>query len=112
MFEIMVMGICMMLPSLCVWMARNWHQHTDEWRDRRFIDWLQRPLPRLESKHRERITNAFPSEEWPSYPYCMIDAIVKPNETADEVIKWAIYYTLPEDDRMKDKEYRSLVGLR
>lgn len=71
---------------------------------------MQRPLPGVSRKDRERITDAFPSEEWSSYPYRLIDAIVKPNETAEDVTKWAIYYTVP-DAAVNDEEYRKILNL-
>lgn len=55
---------------------------------------------------------AYPSEEWESYPYLMIDAILDFSKDAEEVTKWAIYYTFPPDHAFKyDMEYRRIIGL-
>lgn len=99
-----------MLPPLCVWMSRNWQTHTKEWREEKLIQWLKRPLPTSpRNKDRREIEDAFPSEEWEHYPYCLVDAIIKPKDSADEVIHWAIYYTVP--DFIHDEEYRRIKGL-
>lgn len=91
-------------------MLDNWETHTVEWRNERLMEWVKRPLPAFPRDFDcDKIGNLFPKEEWGKIPHCLIDAIIRPNDNADEVIHWAIYYTVP--DFIHDEEYRRIKGL-
>src|SRR4051812_14019458 len=110
-FIIMVFVWCMLwMLWIGLWLHGNWETHTVEWRNERLMEWVQRPLPVPPiNEDRKKIQVLFPSEEWENYPYWLVDAIIKPKEDANQVIKWAIYYTVP--DFIHDEEYRRIEDL-
>jgi hypothetical protein len=86
------------------WCYSNWLTHTSEWREERLIRWLKHPLPTV-PKNTKILDNFYELWDGEDKPYCLRDAIERVDCTADEVIKWAIFYTTPQEFRNKDKEY-------
>jgi hypothetical protein len=74
-------------------MIENVESHTVEWRNERLLEWVRRPLPRLDERQRKKeIAAWFPSEEWIGVPYCLVDAIFKQEKTAEDIVYWVNYY--------------------
>lgn len=87
---------------------------SEEWKDRRLEDWANRRLPVFDE--REDIRNALKKEyirtdSFQECPYLMIDAIIDPSKSSDEVIKWAISYSIGNKAAFEDAEYRRVANL-
>jgi len=80
-----------------------------KWRAQKIDEWSLRPLPTRVNAQEIEEYYLKRRDDYVDSPWLMIDAIANEKKEADEVIKWAIYYTLGSEAAFKDAEYRSYI---